>query len=207
LLCLALVAVAAPGAAQTLAPAGGVSVVRARVRSELPSGTSQLTGQVFGGQGALAFGRFGLDVSYVQGTVSPDGGAGAGFDLVEGRVRLAVRPVDWLTLSGGPHARSYGLLGGTQRWVFWEVGARASGAFIGRAARGYVEFWRAVTTSVNVPEPFDHAQGGEAGMLVHLSDSPFEVRLAYRLDHAVLGGGTRRETVEGVVLAVGLARW
>jgi hypothetical protein len=44
-------------------------------------------------------------------------------------------------------------------------------------------------------------------MLVHLSDSPFEVRLAYRLDHAVLGGGTRRETVEGVVLAVGLARW
>jgi hypothetical protein len=43
----------------------------------------------------------------------------------------------------------------------------------------YVELWRAVATSVNVPEPFDHAQGGEAGMLVHLSDAPFEVRVAY----------------------------
>jgi hypothetical protein len=162
---------------------------------------------VFGGHGAVDFGHFGLDASYVQGTVSPDGGGGAGFDLVEGRVRLAARPLDWLTLSVGPHARSYGLVSGTQRWVFWEVGARASSAFIGQAARGYVELWRAVATSVNVPEPFDHAQGGEAGMLVHLADVPFELRLAYRLDHAVLGGGSRRETVEGVVVAVGLARW
>jgi hypothetical protein len=206
-LVFACVTGAAPVAAQTLAPAGAFSAVRARVRSELQSGTSQLSGPVFGGQGALVFGRFGLDVSYVQGTLSPDGGGGAGFDLVEGRVRLGVRPLEWLTLSAGPHARSYVLVGGTQRWVFWEVGARVSGAFIGRAARGYVEFWRAVTTSVNVPEPFDHAQGGEAGMLVHLSHAPFELRFAYRLDHAVLGGGTRRETVEGVVVAVGLARW
>jgi hypothetical protein len=207
LLALALVAAALPGAAQTFAPAGAFSVVGMRVRSELPTGTSQLTGPVFGGQGALEFGRVGLDASYVQGTVSPDGGGGAGFDLIEGRVRLAIRPLAWLTLSGGPHARSYALLGGTQRGVFWEVGARASSTFIGQAARGYVEFWRAVATSVNVPEPFDHAQGGEAGMLVHLADAPLEVRVAYRLDHAVLGGGSRRETVEGVVVSVGLARW
>ena len=206
-LVFACVTGAAPVAAQTLAPAGAFSAVQARVRSELPSGTSQFTGPVLGGQGSLAFGRFGLDVSYVEGTVRPEGGGAAGFDLVEGRVRLGVRPLEWLTLSAGPHARSYVLVGGTQRWVFWEVEARASGAFIGRAARGYVEFWRAVTTSVNVPERFDHAQGGEAGMLVHLSQAPFELRLAYRLDHAVLGGGTRRETVEGVVVAVGLARW
>lgn len=202
----ALVAVAAPGRAQTFAPAGALSVVRTRVRSELPGGTSQLTGAVFGGQAALEFGRVGLDLSYVQGRVNPDGG-GTGFDVIEGRVRLAVRPAEWLTLSAGPQARSYGLVTGTQRWVFWEVGARASSAFIGRAARGYVELWRSVATSVNVPEPFDHAQGGEAGMLVHFSGAPFEVRLGYRLDHAVLGGGTRRETVEGVVVALGLARW
>jgi hypothetical protein len=201
----ALLAVAAPGAAQ-VAPAGAFTFERTRVRSELPGGTSELTGPVFGGQAALEFGRVGLDARYVQGSLTPAGG-GAGFDLIEGRVRLAVRPLDWLALSTGPHARSYGLVSGTQRWVFWEVGARAASAFIGQAARGYVEVWRAVSTSVNVPEPFDHAQGGEAGMLVHLAGNPFELRLAYRIDHAVLGGGTRRETVEGVVVAVGLARW
>jgi hypothetical protein len=106
----------------------------------------------------------------------------------------------------GPHVRSYTLTGGTPlRWVFWELRARASGPFVGSAGRGYVELWRALSASVNAPESFDHAQGGEAGMIVHLARAPLELRLGYRIDHAVLGGGARLETVDAVVVGVGLS--
>ena len=77
--------------------------------------------------------------------------------------------------------------------------------FIGSAVRGYAELWRAVAADANVPEPFDHAQGGEAGMIIRLARAPLEGRIGYRIDHAVLGGGTRLETVDGVVIGVGLA--
>jgi len=187
--------------AQGLGPAGGVSIVTTRVR-----GTDLLTGTALGGQGALALGRVELALSYVQGKIGPDGGGAPGQDLVEGVALLGVRPARWLRLAVGPHARSYTLTGGTQlRWVFWELRARASGAFVGSAGRGYVELWRALSASVNAPESFDHAQGGEAGMVVHLARAPLELRLGYRIDHATLGGGTRLETVDGVVIGVGLS--
>ena len=41
-------------------------------------------------------------------------------------------------------------------------------------------------------------------MILRLSRAPLEGRLGYRIDHAVLGGGTRKETVDGVVIGVGL---
>ena len=204
LLAAMLVALAAGttlAGAQGLVPAGGLSIVSARVR-----GTDQLTGTVLGGQGAVALGRVELALSYVQGKIGPEGAGATGQDLVEGVALLGVRPAPWLRLAVGPHARSYTLTGGTQlRWVFWELRARASGAFVGSAGRGYVELWRALSASVNAPESFDHAQGGEAGMVVHLARAPLELRLGYRIDHAVLGGGTRLETVDGVVIGVGLS--
>jgi len=187
--------------AQGLVPAAGLSLVSTRVR-----GTDQLTGTVLAGQGALALGRLELAVSYVQGKIGPEGASAAGQDLVEGVALLGVRPASWLRVAVGPHVRSYTLTGGTElRWVFWELRARASGAFVGSAGRGYVELWRALSATVNVPEPFDHAQGGEAGMVVHLAHAPLELRVGYRIDHAVLGGGTRVETVDGVVIGVGLS--
>jgi len=155
----------------------------------------------------VALGRLELALGYVQGKIGPEGASAPGQDLVEGVALLGVRPAPWLRLAVGPHARSYTLTGGTElRWVFWELRARVSGAFVGSAGRGYVELWRAVSASVNAPEPFDHAQGGEAGMVVHLARAPLELRLGYRIDHAVLGGGTRLETVDGVVIGVGLSR-
>jgi hypothetical protein len=71
--------------------------------------------------------------------------------------------------------------------------------------RGYAELWRVVAADVNVPESFDHGQGGEAGMIVRLARAPLEGRIGYRIDHAVLGGGTRLETVDGVVIGIGLS--
>lgn len=193
--------------AQTLALAGVFSVGSTRVRSELPSGTAQFSGALVGGDGTLSFGRLQLAVSYVQGKVDSAGVSGPGHDLVEGSVLLGARTLPWLTIAAGPHVRSYTLASGTQRWVFWEVHARAAGAFIGSAARGYLELWRAVSADVNVPETFDHAQGGEAGMVIRFSRAPLQARVAYRMDHAVLRGafgGTRLETVDGLVVGFGL---
>jgi len=197
----ALAASTTRGGAQGLVPAAGLAIVSTRVR-----GVDQLTGTVVGGQGAVALGRLELALGYVQGKIGPEGASAPGQDLVEGVALLGVRPAPWLRLAVGPHARSYTLTGGTElRWVFWELRARVSGAFVGSAGRGYVELWRALSASVNAPEPFDHAQGGEAGMVVHLTHAPLELRLGYRIDHAVLGGGTRLETVDGVVIGVGLS--
>lgn len=190
--------------AQTLHPDARASLVTARVRSQLQMTDSQFTGSAFLGEGTLAIGRFQLGVSYLQGTLNPDGGSTAPRDLVEGTVLVGVRPFDWLTLETGPHARAYTSPRITERWLFWELRARAATAFVGSAVQGYAELWRVVSADVNVPETFDHAQGGEAGIVVRLARAPLEVRVGYRIDHAVLGGGTRVETVDGVVVGVGL---
>ena len=84
-------------------------------------------------------------------------------------------------------------------------GGRVVSAFVGSAVQGYAELWRAIAADANVPEPFDHAQGGEVGMVLRLARSPLEGRVGYRIDHAVLGGGTRLETVDGVVIGIGLS--
>lgn len=191
--------------AQALHPVGSASFVTARVRSQVPAGIDQFTGSAFLGQGALAMGRFELSASYLQGTLNPDGGTATARDLVEGTVRLGVRALDWLTLEIGPHARAYTLSGGTQRWLFWELRARAAREFVGSTVRGYAELWRAISADANVPEPFDHAQGGEVGMVLRLARAPVTARIGYRIDHAVLGGGTRLETVDGVVIGIGLS--
>jgi hypothetical protein len=204
---LAIVFAGAAGrlGAQTLHPVATASVVTARVRSEGSALTERFSGSAFLGEGALALGRFQLGVSYLQGRLNPDGAVGAPRDLVEGTVMLGARALPWLTLETGPHARAYTLSAGTQRWLFWELRARAATAFVGSAVQGYAELWRAVAANANVPEPFDHAQGGEAGMVVRLARAPVEGRIGYRIDHAVLGGGTRTETVDGVVIGVGLS--
>jgi hypothetical protein len=204
LLPLAVALAAGEVRAQRLHPFGGASLATTRLRSE---GKNPFTGagSTFLGLGALSIGRLQLTVSYLQGTLDPDGALGASRPLVEGTVLLGVRVLDWLTLETGPHARAYTLTAGTERWLFWELRARASSAFVGSAVRGYAELWRVVAADVNVPESFDHGQGGEAGMIVRLARTPLEGRVGYRIDHAVLGGGTRLETVDGVVIGVGLA--
>src|SRR5947199_39734 len=148
--CAALAAGATRSGAQGLVPAGGLSIVSTRVR-----GTDQLTGTVLGGQGTVALGRLELAIGYVQGKIGPEGASGAGQDLVEGVALLGVRPASWLRLAVGPHARSYTLTGGTPlRWVFWELRARASSAFVGSAGRGYVELGRALACKApSAPTP------------------------------------------------------
>src|SRR2546425_12465985 len=132
---VAAVIAAGEARAQTLRPTLSGSVVTTRVRSQSTSPFIG-AGPAFLGQGALALGRLNLTASYLQGTLNPDGALGASRPLVEGTVLLGVRALDWLTLETGPHARAYSLTAGTERWLFWELRARASSAFVGSAVRG-----------------------------------------------------------------------
>lgn len=204
---VAFACAAPPLSGQVLLPAASASAVTARVRSTSPGGTGD--GTAFLGEGSLTLGRISLAVGYLQGNLAPAPAPNAGAlrdQLIEGTVLLGVHPTDWLTLAGGRHARAYALSrGGTERWLFWELRARASTAFVGTAVRGYAELWRTLSGDVNVPEQFDHAQGGEAGMILRLARAPLEARVAYRIDHAGLGGGARAETVDGVLVGVGLS--
>jgi len=193
-------------AAQTFHPAVGASAVAARVQSELSTGTVKRSGTAVGAEGRLSRGRWLLGIDYLQGAVSPDSGSAPSRDLVEGAALLGFQARDWLTLKGGVRARAYGLTGGTERWLFWVLGARAERTFIGSAVNGYAELWRTLSAGVNVPERFGHAQGGEVGMIARPSRAPLQARLAYRIDHAVLGGGTRLETVDAVVVGLVVTR-
>jgi len=201
---VAAVIAAGEARAQTLRPTVSASLVSARLRSQ---GQNPFigAGPAFLGQGALALGRLNLTASYLQGTLNPDGALGASRPLVEGTVLLGVRALDWLTLETGPHARAYSLTAGTERWLFWELRARAATAFVGSAVRGYAELWRVLGADVNVPESFDHGQGAEAGMILRLARAPLEGRVGYRIEHAVLAARTyqRLETVDGLVIGVG----
>src|SRR6266850_2402951 len=167
LLPLAVALTAGEVRAQRLHPFGGASLANTRLRSQGKNPFTG-TGSTFLGEGALSIGRLQLTVSYLQGTLDPDGTLGASRPLVEGTVLLGVRALDWLTLETGPHARAYTLTAGTERWLFWEL-------------------WRVVAADVNVPESFDHGQGCESGMIVRLARSPLEGPTDYRVEHGVLG--------------------
>ncbi len=138
---VAAVLAAGEARAQTLRPTVSASLVSTRVRSQ---GQNPFVGAgpAFLGRGALALGRVKLTASYLQGTLNADGPFGASRPLVEGTLMLGVRALDWLTLETGPHARAYSLTVGTERWLFWELRARAATAFVGSAVRGYAELWR-----------------------------------------------------------------
>ena len=92
---VAAVLAAGEARAQTLRPTLSGSVVTTRVRSQ---GANPFigAGPAFLGQGALAIRRLKLTVSYLQGTLDPDGALGASRPLVEGTVLLGVRALDLL---------------------------------------------------------------------------------------------------------------
>ncbi|MBI1967345.1 MAG: hypothetical protein HYS40_05100 [Gemmatimonadetes bacterium] len=197
---LLLLTPAAAFAQSGLQVAGTSAVVR--VRSTIGPTREVLSGAVFGVEGHAAVWRLVLNVGYGQGSVKPDSGAPAPRDVIEGRLLVGIRLVRGLSIKAGPHIRAYISDWGTQRWLFWEARLRGERTIVG-GVRGYAEVWRVLSADVNVLEPFDGGQGGEAGMLVALPRSPFWGRLAYGIERAKLGGGSRLETVEGVTLAIG----
>ena len=204
-LTLALALVAPALAAQTIVRfAPGVAGRLVRLRAEVPGETDVLSGAAVGVEGGLMLGKLvQLEVQYLQGALHPDSGPAGHRDLIEGRASLGVAPVRWFALSVGPLVRSYVAAGGRERWVRWEARARAQAPLALPGVTGYVEGWRVLAASANLPGAFDGGQGGEAGIAARLPLGPgWWARLAYGVDRVALTG--RRETVETVVLAVGV---
>jgi hypothetical protein len=173
--------------------------------TEILGARESQSGPIFGGEAGLGLGPVTLDAGYVEGRLQPgSSGTPKGRDLVEARIFVSARPVPWLTLSAGPRVRAFVTDSATERWVLWQVRARAQNALGSTPLQTYIELWRALSARVNLPEPVDHVQGGEAGVVLRPPRTAVWFRLGYRVDGARLGSGIRSETVEAISLAVGV---
>ncbi len=185
--------------------AAGLGATQMRLRSTAAgSGTEALSGVAVGGGGQLSAGLAALEASYLQARLTADTGTASARDLVEGSVRLVVRPTRWLALEGGPHIRAYAAPGGTERWVLWEARARVEGALVSRMVWTDLALWRALAAEANVGQGTRTAQGGEVRLTVRLPQAPVWARLSYRIDQAKTGGGERVETLEGIGVSLGV---
>lgn len=184
---------------------GGASA-SLRVHTNIGATREALSGTILAGEGRLTLWRLVLDVGYAQGRVTPDTAGPMSRDVVEGRLLLGTRPWRGLAIKAGPHVRAFVSSAGTQRFLFFEARLRGERPIVGATVHGYAELWRVVSGTVNVVEQFDGGQGGEAGMIVRLPRAPLWARLAYGIERAKLGGGSRLETVEGLTVAIGYGR-
>jgi len=200
-----LAAAAAPGAAQVPRYAGvdgGIS--RVRFRSTTSAGGEQLTGVVARGLARGRAGAFSIEVAYAQGRLSSDTGLAVDRDLVDGSIVLAARPLPWLVVGAGPHARAYvAAAGGTERWMHFEGRVRAEGEIVPGMLQAHLEGALALSSSVNLAAGAGGARGAEVGLTLRPRQSPVWVGLGYAVDRANAKGGARAETVEMVMLSVG----
>jgi len=203
-LCLSLPPARAAGQARYYA--GGL-VGAGRLDSELggpDTPRDELTGALFGFEGRASIWKLEVDVRYVTGTFEADGSRLA-LDLVEAELLLGVRPISWITLRVGPHARSFTPeSGGTDRWLFWEVRGRVEPAVLAPQLRTYFEIWAAVAGEVNFGSGFGGGRGLEAGLTYRLRQAPFWGRIGYRVDRGSLESGARKDSVQELLLVVGV---
>lgn len=170
--------------------------------------TERLTGVTRGFEGRAVLWRFLIEVRYLEGSLDAATGD-TERDIVEGEAFVGFRPVSWLTLKAGRRVRNYSTIDINERWDFWEVRLRAEVALFlpttrSFALHSYLEGWRALSADVNVPASVDNGGGGEGGMMLRLTRIPIWSRIGYRIDRANLGDGTRRETVQQLIFALGI---
>lgn len=175
-----------------------------------PIENERLSGVTLGIEGTVARGRWFVDARYLEGSLSPSVGSLAR-DVVEGELLLGYQALDWLDVKLGPHIRSYLAGGDTERWVFWEARTQAEwGLYTPSTERftlsSYVELWLVLTGTVNLPNPYGSGRGAEGGMLLRLDRAPVWARFAYRVDRGTLQEGIRTETLEQIVIAIGITR-
>jgi hypothetical protein len=151
------------------------------------------TGVSLGGQGAVWWNRLGLEGGYLEGRLGSDGSR---LERVEGYAMLGVSPVRGLVINVGPLVRALVTGAATTRWVLWNVKTRYEVGIVGRFLSGFGEAWGAVKGSSNVPETFNSARGGMAGLALAVGNGQAIVRLSYGIDESRLGAGRRRDTIE-----------
>jgi len=193
----------------TLAFRGDAAAVWLR-QETAPGVVQQLRGPALGAEARVNYGPFALGASLLEGNLDVLGGLASKRDVVEGRVLIAARALPWLEVSVGPLLRAYVTDSTTERWVVWQGRARADAPILTTSLTSYVEVWRALSSRVTFPSaPLSagRVQGGEAGLMYRPPRRPIWLRLAYRLDNALLGGGPGgSETLEAVSLSVGIGR-
>ncbi len=170
------------------------------------AGAVRLRGPVLGGEGRLVFNGFAVGVGLLSGTLQAADQGTMKRDLIEGRLVVAARPVPWLEMSVGPFVRAYVTDSVTERWVFWQARARVDAPIVTASLTSYLELWRALSSEVNLVAGAGRVQGGEAGVVYRPPQRPYWVRLAYRVDDAVVRAGGS-ETLEAVSLAIGVGSW
>ena len=151
---------------------------------------------VLGLAAAARLGRYELGVKYLEGSLGSR-------DLVEGAAALRYVTTPWLTLHTGPQVRRYetSLGGGPERWVWWQLGARAE-APISARVRGHAVLWQGLGLQVSVAPGSGTARGGEIGA-TFVTSGPFRLGIAYSIDHAS-AGDSRSETVSALILTAGV---
>ncbi len=197
LLALLVIGTAPPVAAQLPSALGaGLGGASIRLRAGDSTAARSFAGMAVGGRLRIGSRAAALEASYLQGTLDPDTGTAPPRELVDGSLLVALSPLRWLTLKGGPHLRAWVFGGGTQRWVWWEAHARADGSLVDERLRAHVEMWTALSGEVNVPAGAGAAMGGEAGLTVRLARVPVWARLTYAIDRARFAGSDASEMME-----------
>jgi len=173
------------------------------VRSQASDVSETSSGVLLGGGASLELWRASLDLLYWQGGVTA-GGTGAERDVVEGEAMLGFRILGWLSFKLGPHARTYITTEETHtRWLFWEMRVAADAALGTPLLSGYFEGWTSLSANLGVAEALDRAQGLQGGLRFEPRSTPIFVTIGYRMDHSRLASGTRLETIEHLLVALG----
>jgi hypothetical protein len=168
-----------------------------------PGRTSQ-RGPGLGGEGRVGLNGLLLGAGLMEAGLKPvAGAAGPQRDFVQATLFAGGRPLPWLELTIGPVIRAYVTDSTTERWVFWQARARVDAPIVAGRLASYLEAWRAFSSDVNLPTSPGRAQGGEAGVVYQLPQRPIRLRLAYRIDDALLGPAAGNETVEMITLSLG----
>lgn len=202
---LALVG-ARPAAAQRAIDLSGGASVSSMGLARVGTTTRTLTGPVLGAEGRVAFKRFELRGRYLEGSLAPGSGVfGGKEDLADLRVLFGAAVGAGVTVSVGPHLRSYITPGGTANWKRIEANVRLDRTLVPRLARAEVELAYAVSAEANVLGGGTSATGANLGVLIAVPTWPVAVRVAYSADRATYASGAT-EFLDGLELGLRLRR-
>ena len=178
------------------------------VHSDTGLARASLRGPGFGGEGRLVVNGLLFGLGLLEGQLKPSSAAATAppLDLVQGTVYVGGRLAPWLEMTVGPVVRAYVTDSSTERWVFWQARARVDAPIVVGKLGSYFEVWRALASDVNLPTGAGRIQGGEAGVVYQPPRQRVWLRLSYRMDDALLGGGGPggNETMEAITLSGGI---
>lgn len=160
------------------------------------------SGVALGFEGTLPVWRFELDVRYSNGNLSsniPE----LDLDIVEAEVLVGLRPLPWVVLKAGPHARAFKTVRSTERWLFWEIRARVEAGLLTPRLESYLELWGALVGNVNFGQSFGSGRGVEAGLIYQHQSLPLMGRIGYRIDRGSVSGGSIFDSIQQVLIGVG----